>query len=715
MSTKYFFLSLLVACTFLTSCNEKPTTPAMVFTDIAVMYPKTNADTTVFDDYFGTKVSDPYRWLEDDNSPETKEWVKQQNLVTFGYLEQVPFRKKALDRLTAIWNFEKYGTPWKKAGKYYFFKNNGLQNQSVLYTQDALDKEPSMLIDPNAFSADGTASLGELGISKDGKFLAYSISEGGSDWRTMFVRDLMTGKNTADTLRWVKFTGIAWEKDGFYYSRFPEPKAGAKLSGANQFGSIYYHKVGTPQANDVLVFSDKKNPNRFFGAGTTEDERFLIVTTTESTSGNALAIKDQSKGQKAFTQVVTNFENEYNVIDNDGDNLIVLTNNGAPNQRIILINSNNPKPEAWVTLVPENKDDVLQNASICGGRLICQYLHNASSALRVYDLKGASLGEIALPEIGTVGSVSGTRADGTAFFNFQSFLRPNTIYSLDIASLKPTIFKSPKLDFKSDDFETKQVWYPSKDGTQIPMFITHKKGLKLDATNPTLLYGYGGFNVSLTPSFSASKAVLMEKGGVYVMANLRGGGEFGEDWHKAGTKCTKQNVFNDFIAAAEYLIKEKYTAPAKLAIEGGSNGGLLVGACMTQRPDLFGVAFPRVGVLDMLRYHKFTIGRAWSVDYGLSENKDEFACLYAYSPLHNIKNVGYPATMVTTADHDDRVVPAHSFKFASALQASQKGNKPVLVRIETSAGHGAGKPTSKLLEESADMLSFMYYNMGVEL
>jgi prolyl oligopeptidase len=715
MYTKCVIPAMLCLLLMANACQQPVKQPEMKFDRIAVTYPTSKMDTTVFDNYFGAKIADPYRWLEDDNSEETKEWVKQQNLTTFGYLEQIPFRKNALDRLTKLWNFEKYGTPWKKAGKFFFFKNDGLQNQSVLYSQLDQNKEASMVIDPNTFSADGTASLGELGISKDGKYLAYSISEGGSDWRTIYVRDLSTGQNTSDTVRWSKFTGISWAKDGFYYSRFPEPKAGEKLSGANKFGSVFYHKVGTSQKDDELVFADKAHPDRFFGGGTTEDERFLTISTSESTSGNTLQFKDLSTGQKDFTPVVTTFENDFNVLDNEGDVLLVLTNNGAPNQRIIGVDTKNPKPENWKTIIPESKEDVLQGASICGGKLVCQYLHNASSSLRVFDLTGKSLGEIALPEIGTVGGINGSREDGTAFFSFQSFLRPNTIYSLDMATLKPTVFKAPKMDFKSDDFETKQVFYTSKDGTKVPMFITHKKGLKMDGSNPTLLYGYGGFNVSLTPTFSVSRAVMMENDGIYVMANIRGGGEFGETWHKAGTKCTKQNVFDDFIGAAEHLIKEKYTTPAKLAIEGGSNGGLLVGACMTQRPDLFGVAFPRVGVLDMLRYHKFTIGRAWSTDYGLSENEAEFKCLYAYSPLHNLKKIEYPATMVTTADHDDRVVPAHSFKYAAALQKAQSGTKPALVRIETGAGHGAGKPTSKILAEAADMLAFMYYNMGVAL
>jgi prolyl oligopeptidase len=518
-----------------------------------------------------------------------------------------------------------------------------------------------------------------------------------------------------DKIQWVKFSGISWQGNGFYYTRFPEPKKGDELKAANKFGAVYYHTLGKSQSEDQLVYSDKAHPDRSFGGGTTDDERFLTVSGWESTSGNALFVKDLSAGDKNFVPIVTTYEKDFSVVDNIGDKLLILTNDGAPNQRLILVNPKKPEPAAWETLIPEDPADVLQGASICGGKIVCTYLHNASSSLRVFDLGGKPIQEVKLPEIGTVGGLSGKPAEQMAFFSFTSFLRPGTIYSLDMNSLEIKVFKAPKLDFNPDLFTTEQVWYTSKDGTKVPMFITRKKNIAYDGQNPTLLYGYGGFNISLTPTFSASRAALLENNGIYVVANLRGGGEFGEKWHKAGTKCQKQNVFDDFIAAAEYLIEKKYTSPARLAIQGGSNGGLLVGACMTQRPDLFGVCFPAVGVLDMLRYHQFTIGYAWATDYGRSDNPEEFPCLLKYSPLHNIKKTAYPATMVTTADHDDRVVPAHSFKFAAALQENQQGSNPTLIRIETSAGHGAGKPTSKLIEESADLLSFMFYNMKMKV
>jgi len=572
-----------------------------------------------------------------------------------------------------------------------------------------------MVLDPNTFSADGTTSLGELDFSKDGRYLAYSTSKGGSDWRTILVKDLQTGQMLPDQIEWVKFSGISWQGNGFYYTRFPEPAEGAALTAANKFGAVYFHELGTEQSADKLVYNDKAHPDRSFGASTTDDERFLCVVGWESTSGNALYFKDSAKEKAAFVPVSTTFENDFNVIDNVGDKLIVLTNNKAPNQRLILVNTAQPQPEHWETLVPEDTADVLQSAAVCGGKIVCSYLHNASSALRVFDLQGKFLKEVALPEIGSVSSVSGKKDEQLAFFGFTSFLRPTTVYSLDMNSLEIKVFKAPKLDFSPDAFTTEQVWYESKDGTKVPMFVTRKKNIAFDGANPTLLYGYGGFNISVTPSFSPSRATLLENNGIYVVANIRGGGEFGEKWHDAGTKCQKQNVFDDFIAAAEYLIEKKYTSPARLAIQGGSNGGLLVGACMTQRPDLFGVCFPAVGVLDMLRYHKFTIGYAWATDYGRSDNKDEFPCLIKYSPLHNIKKTAYPATLITTADHDDRVVPAHSFKFAAALQEHQQGDTPTLIRIETSAGHGAGKPTSKLIDEAADFLSFMLWNMKMQV
>lgn len=690
----------------------------MEFKKIPLTYPATRKDDAVSDNYFGTVIKDPYRWLEDDQSDETKDWVQKQNIVTFGYLGQIPYREKIRKRLEQIWNYEKYGTPFKEGGKYYFFKNDGLQNQSVLYMQDNLSSEPKMLLDPNTFSADGTTSLGELDFSKDGRYLAYSISKGGSDWRTIFVKDLKASGGSGllpEQIEWVKFSGIAWQSDGFYYTRFPQPAKGAALTATNKLGAVYFHKLGTEQSADQLIYSDKSYPDRSFGASTTDDERFLCVSGWESTSGNLLYVKDLTKEKSAFLPIATTFEHDFSAVDNLDDQLILLTNNNAPNQRLILVNAAKPEPEHWVTLIPEDSADVLQSAAVCGGKIVCSYLHNASSALRVFDLQGKLLKEVALPELGTVTGVSGKKDEQQAFFSFTSFLRPATIYSLDMNSLEIKVFKAPKLDFNPDAFTTEQVWYTSKDGTKVPMFLTRKKNIAFDGTNPTLLYGYGGFNISVTPAFSPSRAALLENNGIYAVANIRGGGEFGEQWHEAGTLCDKQNVFDDFIAAAEFLIDKKYTARDRLAIMGGSNGGLLVGACMTQRPDLFGVCLPAVGVLDMLRYHKFTIGYAWATDYGRSDNKEEFSCLIKYSPLHNIKKTAYPATMVTTADHDDRVVPAHSFKFAASLQEHQDAENPVLIRIETSAGHGAGKPTSKLLDEAADVLSFMLWNMKMQV
>ena len=716
---KFLLCSLSLILLFHSACNRagdpKSNTASMDIKQIPVTYPPTRQDSTVADDYFGTIIKDPYRWLEDDQSAETKDWVTKQNIVTNGYLSQIPYRDKIKKRLEQIYNFEKFGTPFKKAGKYYFFKNDGLQNQSVLYVQENLNAEAKVALDPNTFSTDGTASLGEATLSKDGRYLGYTVSKGGSDWRTIFVKDMQEGKMLPDQLQWAKFTGLAWQGNGFYYTRYPEPKKGSELTSVNQLGAVYYHQLGTAQSADRLVYTDKAHPNRSFGAGTTEDQRFLYVTGFESTSGNVLYFKDLTADKSDFTPVSTSFEHDFTVIDNLGDKLLVLTNHKAPNKRLILISANNASEQNWETLIPEDSTDVLESAVLCGGRIVCNYLHNASNALRVFGENGQMIQEVKLPEIGSVGEISGRKEDSQAFFSFTSFLRPMTIYSIDMSDLNPQVFKAPKLDFNPDLFTTEQVFYQSMDGTQVPMFITRKKNIAYDGANPTLLYGYGGFNISITPSFSASRAVLLENNGIYAVANIRGGGEFGEKWHKAGTKCQKQNVFNDFIGAAEYLIAKKYTSRERLAIQGGSNGGLLVGACMTQRPDLFGVCFPQVGVLDMLRYHKFTIGFAWATDYGRSDNKDEFPCLLKYSPLHNIKKTAYPATLITTADHDDRVVPAHSFKFAAAMQEFQQGENPVLIRIETSAGHGAGKPTSKILEEAADIISFMLFNMKMQV
>jgi prolyl oligopeptidase len=708
-----FFTSFIV---LLTACNTTPQqhkTPSMDFKQIQVTYPLSRKDTTVIDHYFGTNIQDPYRWLEDDQSAETKEWVTRQNIVTNGYISQIPFRDQIKKRLEGIFNYEKFGAPFKEGGKYYFFKNDGLQNQSVLYVQDNLNSSAETVLDPNQFSQDGTTSLGELDFSKDGRYLAYSTSVGGSDWRSIVIKDLQTGLMLDDKIEWVKFSGTAWQGNGFYYTHFPEPKKGDELKAANKLGAVYYHKLGTPQSADARVYGDKAHPDRSFGGATTNDERFLCVTGWESTSGNSLFIKDLNQKNSDFVPIATAYNQDFNVVDNIGDQLLVLTNQQAPNQRLILIQTNQPLEKNWQTFIAEDSSDVLQSAVICGDKVVCSYLHNAASSLRVFDLTGKFIAEVKLPEIGTVGSVSGKPDEQQAFFSFTSFLRPNTIYALDMGSLQTKVFKAPSIDFNPDLFITEQVWYPSKDGTKIPMFITRKKNIAYDGQNPTLLYGYGGFNISLTPSFSPAKAALLENNGIYCVANIRGGGEFGEKWHKAGTKCQKQNVFDDFIAAAEYLTEKKYTTAAKLAIQGGSNGGLLIGACMTQRPELFGVCFPQVGVLDMLRYHQFTIGYAWATDYGRSDNAQELPCLLQYSPLHKVKKSAYPATMITTADHDDRVVPAHSFKFGATLQEYQQGTNPVLIRIETSAGHGAGKPTTKIIEEASDILSFMLYNMKI--
>ncbi len=678
-------------------------------------YPITRQDPSVIDDYHGTKVTDPYRWLEDDNSTETKEWVKQQNEVTYAYLDKIPNRQAVKERIEKLWNYEKFGSPFKEGDKYYFYKNNGLQNQFVLYAQNDLNSTPSVVIDPNTLSKDGTVALGAVSFNKAGDKMAYQLSKAGSDWQTVYIKDLKTGKTLTEELAWVKFSGFAWQGDGFYYSKYPTPEKGKELTVKAEFGKLYFHKIGTPQSDDVLIMEDTENKNRRFGAETTDDERFLCAYTSESTKGNMFKIKDL-KSNGDWITIADNFKNDWNVIDNDGDWILVETDYKAPRKRIVAINITMPNEKNWKEIVPESPTDVLQGGSIVGGKLVTYWLHNASSAVKFYDLSGKFLNDLKLPGIGTIGGVSGKRDENQAFYSFSSFTRPPTIYQLDVKTMKSTIFKAPKVDFNSDNYITKQVWYTSKDGTKVPMFITMKKGMKRTGKNPTLLYGYGGFNISVTPGFSPSRAALLDMGGIYAVANLRGGGEFGEEWHAAGTKERKQNVFDDFIAAAEYLIKEKYTSSDFLAIHGGSNGGLLVGACMAQRPELFRVALPAVGVLDMLRYDKFTIGRAWSTDYGLSEEKDGFGYLYKFSPLHNIKKgTKYPATMVTTGDHDDRVVPAHSFKFAATLQAAQMGDNPALIRIETSAGHGAGKPTAKQIQEQADIYAFMFYNMGLQV
>ncbi len=673
-------------------------------------YPDTKK-VDVVDDYFGTKVADPYRWLEDDNSEETANWVIEQNKVTDEYLSKIPFRDKLKDRFEKLYNFPKYGAPFRAGDKYYFFKNDGLQNQSVMYAKDNLESEAKVFFDPNKLAEDGTISLATFAFSKDGKTFAYATASGGSDWNEYFVMDVESGKKLSDHLKWIKFSGMAWKDNGFFYSRFPEP-TGSELSTKNQFSKVYYHKIGDDQSKDVVIYEDASKPDRGFSAGTTEDERFLIIYFSEGTSNNGFLVKDLSDPNSKFVSIVDDLNNNYGIVDNLGDKLLVQTDYNASNYKLIMIDPKNPARENWKDVIPEKKD-VLQGIQILGGKIVATYMQDAANHAYFYNLDGTLDSEINLPTLGSVG-FSGRREDNIAFYSFTSFTFPSTIFKLDISSKKSELYQQIELDFDFDNYETKQVFYQSKDGTKVPMFIVHKKGLKLDGNNPTYLYSYGGFNISMNPSFSTSRLMFLENGGVYAMPNIRGGGEYGEAWHKAGMLDKKQNVFDDFIAAAEYLIKEGYTSSLKLACAGGSNGGLLIGAVINQRPDLFKVAIPQVGVMDMLRFHKFTIGYYWAVEYGSSDDAEQFKYLYNYSPLHNIKNdLKYPATLVTTADHDDRVVPAHSFKYIATLQEHYNGENPVLIRIETKAGHGAGKPTSKVIEEVADLWGFVFYNLGI--
>ncbi len=681
-----------------------------------LQYPVTKKGDVV-DDYHGTKVADPYRWLEDDNSEETKAWVTEQNKVTQDYLSKIPFRDKVKKRLEELWNYPKYSSPFKEGEYYYFFKNEGLQNQSIAYRQKGLNGKPEVFIDPNKLADDGTAALAGFNFSKNSKYLAYSVSQSGSDWRTGYLMDVKTKQKIAEELKWLKFTGFSWKgDDGFYYSRYPAPKEGEQLKGKNESPQVYYHKIGTQQSADVLIYEDKEHPQRFAGAGLTEDERFLILSTSEGTSGGEIWYKDlKNPAQKDFKLLIPGFATEPNVVDNVGDKLLLLTNDGAPNYKLVLVDPKNPAKENWKDVIAEKKE-VLQNVSTGGGFLFASYLKDASTKVYQHSYNGKLVRAIEFPGIGTAGGLGGKKKDKEFFYTFTSFNYPPTIFRYDITTGKSSIFRKTEAKFDPTNFETKQLFFTSKDGTKVPMFVTYKKGLQLDGNNPVLLYGYGGFNIPMTPGFSISNAFFMEQGGVYAQVNLRGGSEYGEDWHKGGMLQNKQNVFDDFIGAAEHLIKEKYTNSQKIAIKGGSNGGLLVGAAMTQRPDLFKVAIPQVGVMDMLRYHKFTIGYAWAVEYGSSDKREDFDYLYKYSPVHNLKpGVSYPATIITTADHDDRVVPAHSFKYAATLQAAQAGTSPTLIRIESKAGHGAGKPTSKIIEEAADLWSFAMYNLGMPL
>ncbi len=666
------------------------------------------------DTYFGTLVADPYRWLENDTSAETGEWVVAQNKITRDYLGKIPFHDQLHKRIESLWNFPKLTVPFKKGDWIFYRKNEGMQNQSVIYVQKGISGTPRILLDPNTLAADGTIAVGDLSVSHDGIYLAYSLNKAGSDWAEFNVLDIASGKNLPDKIEWVKFSGASWQGDGFYYSRYDEPVKGKELSNRNEYHKVYFHKLGTPQADDKLIFENRNFPLRSYHAGTTEDEHFLVLSESEGTSGNSLFCKDLTKPGTQFVKIAGGFENEYSVIDNIGDKLLVRTNENAPNRKLVLIDPKAPASANRQVIIPEG-DEVMEQVTMAADKLFAGFMKDATNRIFEYDLEGKQLSEVQLPGLGTVDGFNGEKGDNTIFYGFTSFTIPTSIYTYDASAKISAEFFRPKLDFDASEYETKQVFYESKDKTKIPMFIIHKKGLKLDGTNPVLLYGYGGFNISLTPNFNVSRLVFLENGGVFCMPNLRGGGEYGEKWHKAGTKLNKQNVFDDFIAAAEYLIKEKYTTPEKLAISGGSNGGLLIGACMTQRPDLFRVCLPAVGVMDMLRYHKFTIGWAWASDYGNSDDSIQFSNLYRYSPLHNIKDsVCYPATFITTGDHDDRVVPAHSFKFAATLQAKQACNNPVLIRIETKAGHGSGKPTSKMIEEAADVYSFLFYNLGMK-
>ncbi|WP_416348476.1 prolyl oligopeptidase family serine peptidase [Flavobacterium sp. PL02] len=675
----------------------------------AIKYPETKKGETV-DTYFDVKVSDPYRWLEDDKSAETAAWVKEENKVTYAYLDQIPFREDLKKRMEKLWNYEKISAPFVKGKSTYYSKNNGLQNQSVIYKKGANGKD-EVFLDPNTFSKDGTTSLGGLDFTKDGTIAAYSISEGGSDWRKVIIIDTETRKALEDTLVDVKFSGISWKgKEGFYYSSYDKPK-GSELSAKTDQHKLYFHKLGTPQKDDKVVFGlDQKR--RYVGGSVTDDMKYLVITAANSTYGNELYIKDLSKENSPIVTIVDNFNSDNSVIENEGTKLFIETDLNAPNKRIVIVDVSNPKPENWKNFIAETEN--VLSPSTGGGYFFANYMKDAVSAVKQYDYTGKLVREIKLPALGTAGGFSGEKADKVVYYSFTNYTTPGTIYSFDVKSGKSEIYQQPKVDFKSADYESKQVFYTSKDGTKVPMMITYKKGLKLDGKNPTILYGYGGFNASLTPSFSIANAVWMENGGVFAVPNLRGGGEYGKKWHDAGTKLQKQNVFDDFIAAAEYLIAQKYTSSDFLAIRGGSNGGLLVGATMTQRPELMKVALPAVGVMDMLRYHTFTAGAGWAYDYGTAQDsKEMFEYIKAYSPVHNVKKgVHYPATMVTTGDHDDRVVPAHSFKFAAELQEKQTGDNPVLIRIDVKAGHGAGKSVAATIQENVDIQAFTLFNMG---
>jgi prolyl oligopeptidase len=698
----------IVTFLLITSCKKDTTN------EISIMKYPTTKKGTVTDNYFNTEVKDPYRWLEDDKSLETENWVKEQNKVTYTHLDEIPYRKTLNDRLSKLWNYEKIGAPFKEGGNEYYYKNDGLQNQYVIFRKNAKGPD-EVFLDPNTFSKGGTTSLGNLSFSKDGKTVAYSISEGGSDWRKVIIMDVETKEIKEDTIIDVKFSGLSWKgNEGFYYSSYDKPK-GSELSAKTDQHKLYYHKIGTKQVDDELIFGGKESQKRrYVGGNVTDDGKFLLISGAVSTSGNDLFIKDLTKPKSPLIHMVKGFDSDAFVIENEGDKLFIVTNLNAPNQKIVTVNAKNPTVENWIDFIPETEN--VLSPSKGAGYFFTEYMKDAVSVIKQYDYKGTFIREVNLPGIGSVSGFSGKKEAENLYFTFTNYTTPNTIYRFNPKNGNSEIYSKPSIDFNSDEYTSKQVFYTSKDGTKIPMIITHKKDIKLNGKNPTILYGYGGFNISLTPSFKIANTIWLEQGGIYAVANLRGGGEYGKKWHDAGTQLKKQNVFDDFIAAGEYLQSEKYTSPDYMAILGRSNGGLLVGATMTQRPDLMKVALPGVGVLDMLRYHTFTAGAGWAYDYGTSDqSKEMFEYLKGYSPVHTVKTgVNYPATMVHTADHDDRVVPAHSFKFIAELQEKQKGTMPVLIRIETNAGHGAGKPVAMQISEYVDLFAFTLYNMGFE-
>lgn len=678
-----------------------------------IVYPVTPTENVV-DTYFGVKVKEPYRWLENDTSKATSAWVKAQNKVTNDYLARIPFRNELKKRLTALTNYPKYGSPFKKNGQYFFFKNNGLQNQSVLYRQATLASEPEILLDPNTFSTDGTVALHAQSFSKNGKYLGYSISRSGSDWNEIFVMDVATKQVLSDHINWSKSSGISWQGDGFYYSAYDAPEPGKEYSNKNEYEKVYYHRVGQSQSQDKLIYENKKFPLRECYPIVTDDEKYLFITETETTTGNELLVKDLTVPNAKLELLAPGFENDYSVVDHFKGKIYILTNWKAPKQRLMEIDPSNMARENWKEILPETAD-VLVDVSIVGGKIIAEYMKDATNHAYGFDLEGKKLYEVKLPALGTLSGLNGNNDDNEAFYIFNSYTLPPTIYRFDAVKNVSEVFHKTVVSFHPEEYISEQVFYTSKDGTKVPMSVTYKKGIRKDGKNPLMLYGYGGFNISMNPTFTVNRIPFLENGGIYVVANIRGGGEYGEAWHMAGTKMHKQNVFDDFIAAAEYLISNRYTSSKKLAIDGGSNGGLLVGACLTQRPDLYAVAVPEVGVLDMLRYDQFTIGWSWTSDYGNSrESKEMFEYLKGYSPLHNVKpGVKYPATFVMTGDHDDRVVPAHSFKFAATLQADNAGKNPTLIRIDSKAGHGAGKPVGKVIDAQTDMWSFVMYNLGM--